>query len=363
MHSIVEFLSRQSKATIFTIALISAVVIGFFDYITGQDYYFFIFYAIPIFLVSWYIGKREGYMMSLFCLVAWFLDDTLDRPAYADPLIPVWNIFVKFGFYIMLIEALSALKLSLEREKQSELKRIEHELDIAGQVQQRLFPQFAPEMPTLDYCGICKPASKIGGDYYDYFVLGNGKLAFAIGDVCGHGISASLLMASVEAFVRSNAHVYGDDLKMFIAQMNRFFYQTTEDDKFVTFFYSVYDNNTRKMIYVNAGHNPPFLLSERNFELLNKGGLMLGAVDGAVYEEGEVNLETGNLLLLYTDGVTEAMNEKKELYGDERLRRTVVNNRTHPANHVQQVILEAVKKYSGTHPQEDDITMIVVKGK
>ena len=165
MHSIIEYLSRQSKTVLFSIAFISAIVIGFFDYITGQDYYFFIFYAIPIFLITWYIGKPQGYMMALFCLVAWFLDDTLNRPAFADPFVPIWNLFVKFGFYIMLIEALSALKQSLEREQETELRNFEHELDIAREVQQRLFPQSAPEILTLDYCGECKPASKIGGDY------------------------------------------------------------------------------------------------------------------------------------------------------------------------------------------------------
>jgi sigma-B regulation protein RsbU (phosphoserine phosphatase) len=363
MHSIVDFLSRQSKAALFVIAFVSAVVIGFFDYITGQDYYFFIFYAIPIFLITWYIGKPQGYMMSLFCLVAWFLDDTLNRPVFADPFVPMWNIFVKFGFYIMLIEALSALKQSLEREKETELRNIEHELDIARQVQQRLFPQSAPEMLTLDYCGVCKPASKIGGDYYDYFLLGKGRLALAIGDVCGHGISASLLMASVEAFVRSNSHLYGDNLKTFIREMNSFLYQSTEDSKFVTFFYSVYDDKTRKMVYVNAGHNPPFLLNRNGFEKLDKGGLLLGAVESAEYEQGEVNLGAGDLLLLYTDGITEAMNVKEELFGDERLEKTVSGNRSGNAESVKEYILETLKKYAGSHPQEDDITMIVAKGK
>ena len=363
MHSIVDFLSRQSKTTLFVIAFVSAVVIGFFDYITGQDYYFFIFYAIPIFLITWYIGKPQGYMMALFCLVAWFLDDTLDRPAFADPFVPIWNLFVKFGFYIMLIEALSALKQSLQREQETELRNLEHDLDIARQVQQRLFPQSAPQMSTLDYCGACRPASKIGGDYYDYFLLGNSRLAFSIGDVSGHGISASLLMASVEAYVRSNSHLYGNNIKTFIREMNSFLFQSTEDNKFVTFFYSVYDDKTRKMIYVNAGHNPPFLLNGNGFEKLDKGGLLLGAVENAVYEQGEVNLQAGDLLLLYTDGVTETMNEKEELYGDERLKKVISDNKTRNAESVKQNLLEAVKKYAGLRPQEDDITVIVVKGK
>jgi sigma-B regulation protein RsbU (phosphoserine phosphatase) len=363
MHSIIEYLSRQSKTVLFVIAFVSAVVIGFFDYITGQDYYFFIFYAIPIFLITWYIGKPQGYMMSLFCLIAWFLDDTLNRPAFADPFVPMWNLFVKFGFYIMLIEALSALKQSLEREQETELRNLEHELDIAREVQQRLFPQSAPEMSTLDYCGICKPASKIGGDYYDYFLLGNGKLAFAIGDVCGHGISASLLMASVEAFVRSNSHLYGENLKSFIEEMNSFLYQSTEDSKFVTFFYSVYDGKTRKLIYVNAGHNPPFLLNNIGFEKLDRGGLLLGAVESASYEQGEVNLNAGDLLLLYTDGVTESMNEKEELFGDDRLKAVIKDNKSGNAESVKQEVIKALKKYTGSHSQDDDITMIVVKGK
>lgn len=363
MHSIIEYLSRQSKTVLFSIAFISAIVIGFFDYITGQDYYFFIFYAIPIFLITWYIGKPQGYMMALFCLVAWFLDDTLNRPAFADPFVPIWNLFVKFGFYIMLIEALSALKQSLEREQETELRNFEHELDIAREVQQRLFPQSAPEILTLDYCGECKPASKIGGDYYDYFPLGNGKLAFAIGDVSGHGISASLLMASVEAFVRSNSHLYRENLKSFVGEMNTFLYQSTEDNKFVTFLYAVYDDKTRKLIYVNAGHNPPFLLNKNGFEKLDKGGLLLGAVENASYDQGEVNLTAGDLLLLYTDGVTESMNEKEELFGEERLKLVITKNKERNAASIIQGVIDALKKYTGSHPQDDDITMIAVKGK
>jgi serine phosphatase RsbU (regulator of sigma subunit) len=362
MHSMVEFLSKQSKTSLFVISFAAAVVIGFFDYITGQDYYFFIFYAIPIFIITWYIGKPQGYMMALFCLVAWFLDDTLDRPVYADPFVPMWNIFVKFGFYIMLIEVLSALKLSMARERLAELKRIERDIEIARQVQQRLFPQSRPPMSTIDYCGVCKPASRIGGDYYDYFLLSDRKLAIAIGDVSGHGISAALLMASVEAFVRSNSHAYGDNLKSFIAGMNSFLYQSTEDSKFVTFFYCVYDDSVRKLVYINAGHNPPFLLSNGSISRLDRGGLLLGAVDNAEYEQGEVNLNAGDILLLYTDGVTEAMNGKEELYGEERLKETLLNNCNAKAETLQSVILEALSSYSGARAQDDDITMIAVRG-
>jgi serine phosphatase RsbU (regulator of sigma subunit) len=363
MHSIVEFLSKQSKTALFVISFTAAVVIGFFDYITGQDYYFFIFYAIPIFIITWYIGKPQGYMMALFCLVAWFLDDTLDRPVFADPFVPMWNIFVKFGFYIILIEVLYALKLSIEREKEAELKRIERDIEIARQVQQRLFPQTRPPMLTIDYCGICKPASRIGGDYYDYFLLAEGKLAIAIGDVCGHGISAALLMASVEAFVRSNSHVYRDDLKSLVTGMNRFLFQSTEDDRFVTFFYCVYNDRTRKLTYINAGHNPPFLLSNGAISRLERGGLLLGAVDTAVYEQGEVNLNPGDLLLLYTDGITEAMNGNEELFGEDRLRKTMQNNYNANAETFQSAVIASVKNHAGAHPQEDDITIIVVKGK
>jgi len=145
--------------------------------------------------------------------------------------------------------------------------------------------------------------------------------------------------------------------------MNSFLFQSTEDNKFVTFFYSVYDDKTRKIIYVNAGHNPPFLMNGSGFEKLDKGGILLGAVESAVYEQGEVNLNAGDLLLLYTDGVTETMNDKEELYGEERLEKMISDNKTGNAESVRQDILTALKKYAGSHPQEDDITMIVIKGK
>src|SRR5262249_32248291 len=150
-----------------------------------------------------------------------------------------------------------AFKHSLEREKQATEENIRREIEIAREIQERLLPQSVPPMNTLDYVGICKPVFGVGGDYYDFIPIEKGKLAIAVGDVSGKGISSALLMATFKGMLHSHASIRKNQVRDLISDLNLYMYSFTDSKRFVTFFYALYDDCSRRLTYVNAGHNPP----------------------------------------------------------------------------------------------------------
>jgi len=226
-----------------------------------------------------------------------------------------------------------ALEFSKMITQIAEQKKMEREIQIAKEVQERLFPQTLPPMRTLEYTGVCRAARGVGGDYYDFLPLGNDRLGIALGDVAGKGISAALLMASLQALLRSGAPLRGEMLNELIGDINRLMCSSTPGNKYATFFYGLYEDNKRKLTYVNAGHLPPMLFrqSERQFQppapdRLGSGGMVVGMFEEAVYRKDVVEMRPGDLLLLYSDGISEAMNEADEEFGEDRLAHLVAAN-------------------------------------
>src|SRR5262249_39774301 len=158
----------------------------------------------------------------------------------------------------------TVFKDALEREKQAEQERIQREIEIARQVQETLLPQSLPPMNTIDYCGVCRPAFGIGGDYYDFLPIDRGRLAIAVGDVSGKGISSALLMASLQGILRSKTSTDGVHVSSLISELNRLMMSSGGGSRYVTFFYGVYDDTTRCLKYVNAGHNPPLVFRKNS---------------------------------------------------------------------------------------------------
>ncbi|MEP6788049.1 MAG: SpoIIE family protein phosphatase, partial [Acidobacteriota bacterium] len=201
-------------------------------------------------------------------------------------------------------------------------ERMNTELEIAREVQERLFPQELPVVAGLDYFGACRPALGVGGDYYDFLELPNGKLGIAIGDISGKGIGASLMMASLQASLRGQSIHFGDDLAALLTQINSLLYETSTTNRYATFFYSQYDPATRKLDYVNAGHNPPFLIrADGEVVLLETGGPVVGMLPSMIveYEQGEIDLKPGDLLVGYTDGISESMNPAEEEWSEDAM--------------------------------------------
>lgn len=241
--------------------------------------------------------------------------------------------------------------------------RLRREIELAGDVQRRLFPERPPETRCLELAGLCHPAQGIGGDYYDFLATGDGRVGIAVADVAGKGISAALIMSLVQASLRSQ---YGGvALPELVASMNRLLYRSTARNAFASFFLAQFDEATGQLAYVNAGHNPPFLVRPNgrgaSVRLLQTGGLVIGALADVAYDVEAVELLPGDLLVAYTDGVTEAFDPKEREFGEERLREVVLAAAHLPVAAVADRIVEAVHVFVRDAPQHDDITLVVAR--
>jgi serine phosphatase RsbU (regulator of sigma subunit) len=359
----IQWIEKLPKYLLLLISALFVIILGFLDYISGNDLSFYIFYVIPILFVVWFAGKRYGFIICLFCFASWYIDTFYNRGMELSYMILFWNILVEFSFFTLIIFFVSSLRKAIEKKEEAERQKISRELSIAKEVQQKLFPQSSPKIENVDYYGFCKPADAVGGDYYDYFKINQNETAFAIGDISGHGLSSALLMAGLVGFVRSNAILYNDDLKIFMDKVNKLMCDSTDGSKFATFFYSVYNSETKILRYVNAGHNPPFLYKSKTntFEELSTDGFIIGGICDFKYKDAAVNPECGDLLLYYTDGITEYFNKKDEQFGDDRLKKVIENNYSLPAKDFCGKIIEEVKKYSCGREQADDMTLLAIK--
>jgi sigma-B regulation protein RsbU (phosphoserine phosphatase) len=239
------------------------------------------------------------------------------------------------------------------------------ELDSAREVQQRLFPQAYPPIAGLDYAGACRPALGVGGDYYDFIRLSDTELGIAIGDVSGKGISAALLMATLRAYLHGQTTPRVSDLADMMVSLNRLVYESSSANRYATFFYAQYDSSTRRLEYVNAGHNPPLIFrtrSDRHDVLrLDVGGPVIGLMPACSYVQQSVTLEEGDVLVLFTDGISEAMNAAGEEWGDERLTQVIGAHRALPARQLIDRIMRTSDDFVAGAAQYDDMTLITAK--
>jgi sigma-B regulation protein RsbU (phosphoserine phosphatase) len=248
-----------------------------------------------------------------------------------------------------------------------EKERLESELAIAREVQNQLFPKSAPSARSLELRGVCNPARMVSGDYYDFIPMSYDSLAFAIGDVAGKGISAALLMASIQSTMRTQlATSNGDGAQplsaaKLVATLNRQLYATTSPEKYATFFFALYDENTRALTYTNAGHLAPMLLRGSDFQMLESTGTVVGAFPLARYEEKTVTLEPGDLLVAYTDGVEEPENVYGEQFGEDRLKDVIAKYAKADSAELIARTMEAVVQWTGEGELQDDMTMVVAR--
>lgn len=248
-----------------------------------------------------------------------------------------------------------------------EKERLESELAIAREVQNQLFPKSAPSAKSLELRGVCNPARMVSGDYYDFIPMANDGLAFAIGDVAGKGISAALLMASIQSTMRTQlAAVNGNGAHRFsaatlVGTLNRQLYATTSAEKYATFFFALYEEATRALTYTNAGHLAPMLLRGGDFQMLDSTGTVVGAFPVARYEEKTVILQPGDLLVAYTDGIEEPENVYGEQFGEDRLKDVIVKYAKADSAELIARTMEAVVQWTGEGELQDDMTMVVAR--
>jgi sigma-B regulation protein RsbU (phosphoserine phosphatase) len=250
------------------------------------------------------------------------------------------------------------LQLQLKASR-LELARREAELNIAREVQQALFPRKLPAGDGLEFSAVCLPSAGISGDYYDVLVLPGGRLVFTIADISGKGVSAAILMANLQALLRVLAPSAAEPSAV-CRQLNEHLHQVTDAAKFATLFYAEWNSRERCLNYVNAGHNAPLLLGNGRFERLEQGGMPLGMFPAAKFDTGRICLKPGETLVLYSDGITEAATETGEEFGESRLEEVVKVNCGKPLAEIQAQVLQAVRKWSGSSP-EDDMTLMLVR--
>jgi len=270
-------------------------------------------------------------------------------------------------------EAFDSMTASVERlmRESQERMRLQSELDIAREVQHRLFPQSPPKVPGLDVYGVCKAARSVSGDYYDFLKIDEHRLGLVLGDVSGKGISAALLMAAIQSALRAQFYdgfVGGEGSTLthlstaqVVDRLNRQLYSSTPLEKYVTFFFAIYDARTRNLSYTNAGHLPPVLFRDGKIDRLRTGGTVVGLFPSMKYEVGEVRLEPKDLLLAYTDGITEPENTYGEEFGESRLLDVAKRMLSASPEVLAETIYRSVDEWTDSPELQDDMTLVLAR--
>jgi len=246
-------------------------------------------------------------------------------------------------------------------EKQETEHRAAQELEIAKQVQARLFPQTLPSLKTLDYAGVCVQARQVGGDYYDFLDLGRDRVGLVIGDIAGKGIAAALLMANLQANLRSQCAIALDHPERFLQSVNQLFFENTIDSAYATLFFAEYDDKTQRLRYANCGHLCALLLrGDNSLERLDSTCTVLGLFKEWDCSIGTCQLRSGDTLALYTDGITESLNGDGQEFGEHNLIEALRRHREASPQALVASIVDEVQRF-GPHEQHDDVTVIAAK--
>jgi len=237
------------------------------------------------------------------------------------------------------------------------------DLKLAANIQSDLLPKTAPELEDYEIAGRNIPAKMVGGDYFDFIQIDAHRVVIALGDVCGKGLPASLLMANTQATIRGQAFTYHKTNRC-LERTNSLLYQRTDKKTFVSLFYSILDTQKHKLKYANAGQNLPLLFSSGQLPIyLENSGLVLGVFNNVKYTEESIMIQRGDVLVIYSDGICEAMNDEKEEFGEQRLQEIVLLHKEAPADILVEKIISAIELFNQGAPQNDDMTLVVVKRK
>lgn len=282
---------------------------------------------------------------------------------------PVWGgvftVFEDLDRNSFALVSFDEMSQAVEEQRRAEAEKLEserraaHELEIAKQVQARLFPQTLPALSTLEYAGICIQARQVGGDYYDFLSLGRDRLGLVLGDISGKGIAGALLMANLQANLRSQCALAMDDLERLLRSVNQLFYENTADNAYASLIFAEYDDQRQRLRYANCGHLPPLLLrADGALARLDSTCTVLGLFKEWKCSIAECRIEPGDTLALYTDGITESFNAAGEEFGEQRLIETLRRHRALGPRGLLGAVVEEVRKFSSSE-QTDDITLIV----
>ena len=299
--------------------------------------------------------------------------DASSDPTVAHSEQPIWGgVFTRFqdvdgnSFSLVgLDEANREIEAQRRRiaDKLEAERRSAQELEIARQVQAGLFPQRPPALETLEYAGTCIQARQVGGDYHDYLDLGRGRFGVVIADISGKGIAAALLMANLQANLRSQCAIASEEPERLLRSVNQLFCENTPDGSYATLFFGEYDDRTGRLRYANCGHLPPLLLRRDGYvDRLDATATVVGLFPQWDCAIAERNIHPGDTLVLYTDGITESFSPAYEEFGEQRLVEALQRHRDMAAQVAVEAIVDEVGRFS-SHEQHDDVTLIVAKCK
>ncbi len=276
------------------------------------------------------------------------------------------NRFVQRDLQLLtLIASVAAIRIENVRllEVQQEQKRLANELALASEIQFRLHPETPPAIPGYDVLGVSFPCYEVGGDYYDFIEKPDGRVVIALGDVSGKGTAAAILMSSIHAAVRAHTRTRLSASEI-VSEINQYIYDNTPSNRFVTLFYSELDPRSHQLTYINGGHNAPLLVrSSGEVTSLDIGGFPIGITTFGDYREGWVEIEPGDALVIYSDGMTESLSEEGEEFGEARLIEIVQKHRGRTAAGLRDRIDEALTKFVGKAKAVDDLTIVILKRK
>jgi sigma-B regulation protein RsbU (phosphoserine phosphatase) len=239
--------------------------------------------------------------------------------------------------------------------------RMQEEVRLASKIQMELLPQESPRLPGYEIAGRTIPAQTVGGDYFDFIPVDDHRIAICLGDVSGKGLPASLLMANLQATLRGQT-LLNVSPKECLIRSNRLLFQSTSPEKFATLFYGILDVQQHVIRYSNAGHDHPFVLRRDHGPLrLSEGGIPLAMMNDFPYEEGQVTLSPGDVVVLYSDGITEAMNAAEEQFSEARVAAVLLKHQLEPPDVLIEQLTREVKEHADKTPQSDDMTVVVVK--
>lgn len=246
-------------------------------------------------------------------------------------------------------------------DEEQSLKKIEEELNFATDIQTNLLPKSNPQIDGFDIAGKSIPAKEVGGDYYDFISIDENKNAICLGDISGKGLPAAMLMANLQATLRGQA-IFSSSSGECLTRANKLLYRSTDRQKFATLFYGILDSPKDIFHFSNAGHDPPFFIdSNKQVTRLTKGGTVLGFMEEYQFEEDSIKLNTGDTVIIYSDGITEALNEQDEEFGEERFLAIIKDSILLKAVNIIEAVFDAVKAFVQDVPQSDDITIVVIK--
>jgi sigma-B regulation protein RsbU (phosphoserine phosphatase) len=248
-------------------------------------------------------------------------------------------------------------------EEEKKLKEMEEELNLAYRIQTNLLPKESPVLEMYDIAGMSIPAKVVGGDYYDFIRIDENRLAFCIGDISGKGMAAALLMSNLQAMVHSQVAEF-DSPAAALERFNHLILQSTPPEKFVTFFIGIIDLANNELRFSNAGHHYPIqITSDGKITQLKINGIVLGILESQAFAEKTIKFNPEDLIVLYTDGVTEAANKNGEEFGIKRLTGAIVNSKNKSSEEIISGTLDSIKSFIGSAPQADDITLVIIKRK